>query len=112
MILESRRRCASLKTMMWSKHSRRIDPINRSAKPFCQGDSRCGRLVSDAHSAKSACDYGAVDPIAVPDHVTRSLSPREGLSYLTCNPLRCRAGCDVDPDEISAIKPHNHEGVK
>jgi 2-polyprenyl-6-methoxyphenol hydroxylase-like FAD-dependent oxidoreductase len=23
----------------WSKHSRRIDPINRSAKPFCQGEA-------------------------------------------------------------------------
>src|SRR5882724_4539553 len=34
-----RRRCASPKTMMWSKHSRRIDPINRSAKPFCQGEA-------------------------------------------------------------------------
>src|ERR1039458_7191679 len=27
------------KTMMWSKHSRRVDPINRSAKPFCQGEA-------------------------------------------------------------------------
>src|ERR1700736_4069361 len=26
------------KTITWSKHSRRIDPINRSAKPFCQGE--------------------------------------------------------------------------
>jgi hypothetical protein len=26
-------------TMMWSKHSRRIDPISRSAKPFCQGEA-------------------------------------------------------------------------
>jgi hypothetical protein len=25
--------------MMWSKLSRRIDPINRSAKPFCQGEA-------------------------------------------------------------------------
>jgi hypothetical protein len=25
--------------MMWSKHSRRIDPISRSAKPFCQGEA-------------------------------------------------------------------------
>src|SRR6476619_7661180 len=25
-------------TMMWSRHSRRMDPISRSAKPFCQGD--------------------------------------------------------------------------
>jgi len=24
---------------MWSKHSRRIDPISRSAKPFCQGEA-------------------------------------------------------------------------
>jgi len=23
----------------WSRHSRRIDPINRSAKPFCQGEA-------------------------------------------------------------------------
>jgi hypothetical protein len=25
--------------MIWSTHSRRIDPINRSAKPFCQGEA-------------------------------------------------------------------------
>jgi hypothetical protein len=24
---------------MWSTHSRRIDPISRSAKPFCQGEA-------------------------------------------------------------------------
>jgi hypothetical protein len=24
---------------MWSKHSRRIDPISRSAKPLCQGEA-------------------------------------------------------------------------
>jgi hypothetical protein len=30
----------------WSTHSRRIDPINLSAKPFCQGE-RCGRPPSD-----------------------------------------------------------------
>src|SRR5467141_3023904 len=34
-----RRRCTSPKTMMWSTHSRRIDPISRSAKPFCQGEA-------------------------------------------------------------------------
>jgi hypothetical protein len=25
--------------MMWSAHSRLIDPISRSAKPFCQGEA-------------------------------------------------------------------------
>src|SRR5450432_2141007 len=34
-----RHRCASPKTTMWSTHSRRIDPISRSAKPFCQGEA-------------------------------------------------------------------------
>jgi hypothetical protein len=24
---------------MWSTHSRRIDPISRSTKPFCQGEA-------------------------------------------------------------------------
>src|SRR5207302_5523409 len=33
-----RRKCSSPKTTMWSTHSRRIDPISLSAKPFCQGE--------------------------------------------------------------------------
>ena len=33
-----RRKCASPKTITWSTHSRRIDPISLSAKPFCQGE--------------------------------------------------------------------------
>src|SRR6266481_7283472 len=33
-------------------------------------------------------------------------------SALACNPLSRRVGCDVDPDQISAAKPHNHEAVK
>jgi hypothetical protein len=34
----------SPKTMMWSKHSRRIDPISRSAQPFCQGEAGAAAL--------------------------------------------------------------------
>src|SRR5882672_140030 len=62
-----------------------------------------GRLVPDAHGAQSACDDGSVDPIAIPDHVTRSPVPRKSLGYLACNPLRCRVCCDIDPDEVSAV---------
>src|SRR6476620_5820838 len=60
---------------------------------------RCNRLVPNANGTQSACDDGAIDPIAVSDHVTGSLVPRKGLGYLTSNPLCCRVGCDVDPDE-------------
>src|ERR1700751_961692 len=89
---------------------------DRSDQPFDEailpGRGRCDRLVPDAHGAQSACHDGAVDPIAVSDHVTRSPVPRKGLGYLTCNPLRCRVGCDVNPNEISAIQQDDDEGIE
>src|SRR5260370_41771004 len=41
------------RTMMWSKHSRRIDPISRSAKLFCQGEA--GAIGSTALSSRADC---------------------------------------------------------
>src|SRR5664280_324831 len=83
---------------------------DRSDQPFDKAilprRSWCDRLVPDAHGARSACDHRTVDPIAIPDHVNRSFIPRKRLGDLTRNPLRRRIGCDVDPDEISAIKPY------
>src|SRR5216683_7256697 len=74
---------------------------DRSDQPFDKailpGRGWCGRLVPDARGTQSASDDGAVDPIAVSNHVTGSPVPRKGLGYLTCNPLCCRVGCDVDP---------------
>src|ERR1700738_5191322 len=79
-------------------------PLGKAILP---GRGWCNWLISDAHGAKSAVDNGAVDPIAVPDHITRSPIPKKCLGDLACNPLRRRVGCDVDPDEISAMKPHD-----
>src|SRR5258706_7142015 len=42
----------SPKTMMWSTHSRRIDPISRSAKPFCQGEAGAVGLPSFDQAAR------------------------------------------------------------
>src|SRR6202043_3834460 len=69
-------------------------------------------LVPNAHGAQSAGDDGTIDAIPVPDHVARSLIPGKCFCYLACNPIRCRVGCDVDPDDISAIKPYNDEAKK
>ena len=41
-----------------------------------------------------------------------SLSPRKCLRYLTCNPFGGRICGDVDPDEVSAIEPHDHEAIE
>ncbi len=89
---------------------------DRSDQPFGKavlpGRGWCGRLVPDAHGAQSARDNGSVAPIAVSDHVTGSPVPRKGFGYLTCNPLCCRAGCDVDPREAPTIEPHDDEGTE
>jgi hypothetical protein len=81
---------------------------DRSDQPFGKAilprRGRCGRLVPDAHGAQSACDDGAIDPVAIADEVVRSLIPREYLRYLMCNPFGRRICCDVDPDEVSAVE--------
>src|SRR5260221_11114510 len=89
---------------------------DRSDQPFGKavlpGRGWCNRFVPDAHGSQSACDDGAIDPIAITDHVTRSTVPRKSLGDLACDPLRRRIGCDVDPDEISAFNPYNHEAIQ
>src|ERR1700739_803627 len=87
--------------MIWSKHSRRTDPI-----------SWRNRLVPNAHGTQSACDDRTVDAITVPDHVARSLIPRKCFSYLTCNPFGRGICCDVDPDEVSPFEPDDDEGIE
>src|ERR1700733_13906860 len=107
-----RRRCASPRTMMWSKHSRRIDPISRSATPFLPGRGWCDRLVPDPHGAQSASDDAAIDPVAIADEGVRSLIPGKGFRDLTCNPFGRRVCCDVDPDQVPAVEPDDDEGIE
>src|SRR5258707_11138268 len=96
---------------MWSTHSRRIDPISRSTKPFCQGEAGAVGL-SRMRMARNRRDDAAIDPVAIADEVVRSLIPRKRLRYLTCNPFCRRICCDVDPDEVSAVEPDNDEGIE
>src|SRR6267143_5757444 len=91
-------------------------PSNRSDQPFGKAilprRGWCGRLVPDAHGAQSARDDAAIDPVVIADQVARGLIPRKCLRYLTCNPFRGRICCDVNPDEASAIEPHDNEGIE
>src|SRR6202140_2322806 len=88
----------------------------RSDQPFGKailpGRGWCGRLVPDAHGAQSARDDAAIDPVAIAGEVARSFIPRKCLGYLTCNPFCRRMCCDVDPDEVSAVEPHDDEGIE
>ena len=48
-----RRRCASLTTIIWSRHSLRVDPIKRSTYPFCHGDRGWSRISLASNSCLS-----------------------------------------------------------
>src|SRR5216684_3114571 len=88
---------------------------DRSDQPFGKAilprRGWCSGLVPDTHGAQSSCDDGAIDAIPT-NEVFWGLFPRKSLGYLTCNPLRCRVGCDVHPYYISARKPYNHETIQ
>src|SRR4030088_3572688 len=104
--------------MRLAQDNHMIDALapDRSNQPFGKAilprRGWCNGLVPDAHGTQSARDDNAVDSIPISDHIARSHVPGKRLGYLTCNPLRRRVGCDVNPDEISAIKPYNHEAVE
>src|ERR1700723_4786263 len=89
---------------------------DRSDQPFGKavlpGRGWCGRLVPDAPRAQSARDDAAIDPVAIADEVARSFIPGKCLRYLTCNPFARWIGCDVDPDEVSAVEPDDDEGIE
>ena len=62
--------------MTWSTHSRRIDPIIRSAKPCCQGDADVMglSLLPVAHSRRMMTlpqNDTTTDLVAIAEHVAR-----------------------------------------
>src|ERR1700694_1411238 len=98
--------------MMWPPHSRRIDPISRSAKPFCQGEAGAVGLSRMPMARNRRVTTLPKIRSRFAGEGVRSLIPRKRLRYLTCNPFCRRICCDVDPDEVSAVEPDNDEGIE
>src|SRR6202048_1133745 len=104
--------------MRLAQDNHMIDALapERSDQPFGKAilprRGWCNGLVPDAHGTQSARDDNAVDSIPISDHIARSHVPGKSLGYLTCNPLRRRVGCDVNPDEASAIESHDDAGIE
>src|SRR5450755_5093894 len=78
-------------------------------KPILPRRGWRGRPVPDAHSAQSAPNDAAIDPVPIADEVARGLIPRKSLSDLTRNPFGRRIYCDVDPDKVPAVEPDDDE---
>jgi hypothetical protein len=106
-LAESVRRCASPKAITWSTHSRRIDPINLSAKPFCQGEPGAMGL-SRMPMARNRCMtadapiLGCADPTRCRGHWPHTQPPRPGrIASSICADLIC------DRDRHSALYTSN-----
>jgi hypothetical protein len=73
--------------MMWSTHSRRIDPISRSAKPFCQGEA--GAVVTQIGLktiwSKSHFDLKTRSPSEVSSHTLRAMVSLNSIEAVFLN---------------------------
>src|ERR1700674_175550 len=105
-----RRRWRSLKTMVWSRQSRRMLPIRRSTYGFCQGLRGALRTCSMPYTLDASLKALAVDRIAIPQQIPRSGIPREGLDDLLGRPLRSRICGDVEMDNPAPVTcQHEHD---
>jgi len=96
--------------MTWSKHSRRIEPIRRSAKGFCQGGAGGDEDLADAHVRDLASELVTIDRVPVAEQIFRSRLIGKSVDHLTCRPRGDRVGGDVDMDELAAIVAEDEEG--
>ena len=80
---------------------------DRSDQPFGKAilprRIRCGRPVPDAHSARSARNDAAIDPVAIADEVARGPHSKKCLRYLTCNPFHLG---ELVPGRLSSWQYH------
>src|SRR4030081_3425278 len=105
------RRCRSLITTTWSRHSRRIEPISRSAYAFCHGE-RGRRSVANAHRSESAEKDLTIGPVPVTNEIAGSLFPPTCLRDLVCDPFCSWMRCDAKPQNMSPAVPHDQQSIE
>src|SRR4051812_16120735 len=89
-----------------------MDPINRSAKPFCHGE-RGAMGLSRIPIVRRRCL--TAEPKTRSRSRTRKCgaeSQGKGFRDLPRNPLSCWARRHRYPDEFSAIEPQDHEAIE
>src|SRR5439155_10181672 len=82
-----RRRCHSPKTTTWSRHSRRIEPMSRSAKAFCHGLCGAVRTSPIPMPFTRLPEDVTVDCVAVAEEVGRCGIVGEGVHDLLGGPV-------------------------
>ena len=73
--------------MMWSRHSRRMDPISRSTYGFCHGDRGAEITSSIPQGFRHGYPVTTVDRIAVAQKISAPVVPGKSLPDLLHGPF-------------------------
>src|SRR5207245_3075092 len=103
------RRCRSPITTTWSRHSRRIEPITRSAYAFCHGERGANHRLPDLQRLGLARKALSIDLVAVPDQIAgRFLQPAR-LKQLESRPFRSRMLRDIEMHQPAPAVGQHHQ---
>src|SRR5437016_12228311 len=88
--------------MTWSRHSRRIEPITRSAYGFCHGLTGLQITSATPIPATRRTERVSADAISISEQPPWRRVIRKRLDDLLHGPVRRRMLGDVDVDDASA----------
>ena len=91
--------------------TRRMEPITRSTKGFCQGARGAVRTSRDPHALDSPRELLAVDRVSITEQEPGSRIVRECLDDLPGSPDGRGVVRDVDMEEFAAVvAEHDEDG--
>ena len=97
---------------MWSRHSRRIEPVSLSTYAFCHGDrGAIGRSRMPMAHRRCTKDQ-PVRGVPIPDEVSRRMVPWESLGNRARDPLRGRICRYAKRHPNSSSMPHDDKTIE
>jgi hypothetical protein len=92
----------------WSRHSRRMEPMSRSANGFCQG-ARGGEDLADVHALDSSRERLAIDRVSITEQEPGNRIVPERRDDLSGGPGGRGVIRDVEVEELAALMVKHHE---
>ena len=103
------RRWRSLRTRTWLRHSRRIDPMRRSANGFCHGQCGCREDFVHAHALHAVAKLLAIHLVTVAQEIGWRGVARERIHNLLGIPNGGGMFGDVEVDDAPAVVGKHNE---
>jgi len=98
-------------TIMWSRHSVRIERTTRSPMAFARGARTGCSNAGDAELAEPGAERAAVDSVAVVNEVFGLPSPGSRLDQLLPDPRRRWTRGDTELDQLTTVVTDEEEHV-